>query len=91
MVRCMDRLEVQGSTLNSFLEFEKLFIYQNTPLDNKNIARCKLQELQECIFIHKYITAFDNVLVVLPELAREDATHSFVYGLKPHLRDFFKA
>ena len=41
----MDRLEVQGNALNSFPEFEKLFINQYTPLDNKNVAWNELQEL----------------------------------------------
>ena len=44
-VRWMDKLEVQGHALNSFLEFDKLFIDLYTPPDGKNITRdksCKL-------------------------------------------------
>ena len=46
--RWIDKLEVQGHVLNSFLEFEKLFINQYAPLNNKNVARDKLCELQQC-------------------------------------------
>ena len=41
----MDRLEAQGNAPNSFLELEKLLSNQYALLDNKNIARDKLQEL----------------------------------------------
>ena len=42
----MDRLEVQGEVPATFPDFECMFIDQYAPLDNKNIARDKLQELQ---------------------------------------------
>ena len=42
----MDRLEVQGEVPTTFPDFERMFIDQYGPLDNKNIARDKLQELQ---------------------------------------------
>ena len=34
---------------------------------------------------------FDNIVVALPELGKDDAIHAFVYGLKPHLKGFVKA
>ena len=46
--RCMDRLEIQGNSLNSFLEFEKPFINQYTQLDNTDIARDILCKFQQC-------------------------------------------
>ena len=39
----------------------------------------------------KNITAFDNMVVAMPELGREDAIHTFVYGLKLYLKGFVKA
>ena len=30
-------------------------------------------------------------VVVLPDLATEDAIHAFIYGLKPRLKGFVKA
>ena len=86
----MDRLEVQGHAPN-FPEFEKLFINQYAPLDDKNVVRDKLHQLQQYGFVQKYISAFDNVVVALPELGREDFIHIFVYGLKPLLKGFVKA
>ena len=46
--RWMDRLEVQGHTPSSFLEFEKLLINKYAPLDDKKVAKDKLHELQQC-------------------------------------------
>ena len=42
----MDRLEVQGEAPATFPDFERMFIDQYTPLDDKNIAQDNLQELQ---------------------------------------------
>ena len=42
----MDHLEVRGEAPTMFPDFKRMFIDQYTPLDNKNIARDKLQELQ---------------------------------------------
>ena len=42
----MDHLEVQGEVPATFPDFERMFIDQYAPLDDKNIARDKLQELQ---------------------------------------------
>ena len=44
--RWMDRLEVQGEAPTMFPDFECMFIDQYAPLDDKNVARDKLQELQ---------------------------------------------
>ena len=41
----MDHLEVQGEAPTMFPDFEHMVIDQYVPLDNKNIARDKLQEL----------------------------------------------
>ena len=42
----MDCLEVQREVPATFPDFERMFIDQYAPLDNKNIAQDKLQELQ---------------------------------------------
>ena len=63
-VRWMDRLEVQVKALNSFPEFEKLFIDQYPLLDDKTIAQEKLGELQQCGSIQEYISEFNTVLVL---------------------------
>ena len=42
----MDRLKVQGEAPTTFPDFERIFIDQYMPLDNKNVAQDKLQELQ---------------------------------------------
>ena len=61
------------------------------PLDKKNVAQDKLQELQQCGTIQEYITQFDNFVVALPDLVTDDAIHAFIYGLKPWLKGFVKA
>ena len=40
--------------------------------------------------MQEYIIMFDNVVVALLELGREDAIHAFVHGLKLHLKGFVK-
>ena len=42
----MDHLKVWGEAPTIFLDFERMFIDQYVPLDDKNIAQDKLQELQ---------------------------------------------
>ena len=42
----MDFLEIQEEAPAIFHDFERMFIDQYVPLNNKNIARDKLQELQ---------------------------------------------
>ena len=42
----MDCLEVWGEVSAMFPDFEHMFIDQYAPLDNKNIAWDKLQEMQ---------------------------------------------
>ena len=39
-------LEVRGNAPTTFPEFEKLFLDQYAPLDDKNVARDKLRELR---------------------------------------------
>ena len=43
---CMDRLEVWEEVPATFLNFERIFIDQYVPLDDKNIAQDKLGELR---------------------------------------------
>ena len=42
----MDQLEVQRKVSTMFPDFERMFIDQYMPLDDKNIAQDKSQELQ---------------------------------------------
>ena len=42
----MDHLEVRGEAAKTFPDFECTFIDQYAPLDDKNAAQDKLQELQ---------------------------------------------
>ena len=41
------------------------------------------------MLIYSY-SAFDNVVMVLPELSKDDAIYAFMYGFKPHLKGFVK-
>ena len=83
----MDRLKVLGHAPNSFPEFEKLFINKHAPINDKNVARDILHELRQCGSMQEYITMFNNMVVALPDLGREDAINTFVYGLRPHLKE----
>ena len=42
----IDRLEVRREVHTMFPDFERMFMDQYAPLDDKNVARDKLQELQ---------------------------------------------
>ena len=42
----MDHLEVRGKVPAMFPDSERMFIDQCAPLDDKNVSRDKLQELQ---------------------------------------------
>ena len=46
------------------------------------MARDKLKELRQRGKVSEYISAFDNIVVSLPETHEADLLHSFVYGLK---------
>ena len=87
----MDRLEVQEHTLCSNLEFAMLFINQYTPVDHKNMMKNNICKLWQHGSIQEYITAFENMVLVLPELAKENAIQAFVYSLSPHLKGFVRA
>ena len=72
-------------------DFKCIFIDQYVPLDSKNVAQDKLQELWQCGTVQEFITYFDNVVVALHDLATKDTIHIFIYGLKPWLKGFVKA
>ena len=46
VARWMNCLEVQGEVHAMLPDFERMFIDQYVPLDDKNVAQDKLQELQ---------------------------------------------
>ena len=48
-------------------DFEGMFIDQYAPLDDKNIAQDKLQDLRQCGTIQEYITKLNNIMVALPD------------------------
>ena len=56
---------------NTFKDFERLFLEHYSPLDDTNIACDKLCELKQYGTIQDYITAFDNIVMLLPELPRQ--------------------
>ena len=59
-------------------------------LDNKSLARDKFCKPWQHGSVQEYITAFDNIVVALPELIKEDAIQAFIYGLKPCLKGFIR-
>ena len=75
----------------TFKGFERVFLEHYSPLDSTNIAHDKLHELKQRGTIQDYITAFDNIVISLPELPEADQVHAFMYGLKPHIHKFVKA
>ena len=74
-----------------FKDFEHMFLELYSPLDNTNVARDKLHELKQCGTVQDYITAFDNIVMLLPELPEVDKVHAFMYSLKLYIYKFFKA
>ena len=61
--RWIDRLDIQGNALNNFLEFEKLFINQYAPLNDKKFTRDKLCELWQ-------LSPSSRLISELPEESR---------------------
>ena len=60
-------------------------------MDNKYIAQDVLWVLWQWGTIQEYIKKFDNAVVALPDLATDDAIHTFIYGFKPYLKVLVKA
>ena len=56
----------------------------------KKFAQDKLQKLWQQGTLQEHITSFDSIVVVLPDLAMDDAIHAFVFGSKPYLKGFVK-
>ena len=77
--------------LTTFEDFERVFLEHYSPLDSTNIAHDKHHELKQRGTIQDYITAFDNIVVSLPELLEAGQVHAFMYGLKPYIHKFVKA
>ena len=75
----------------SFEDFDRVFLEHYSLLDDANVARDKLRELKQRGAVQDYITAFDNIVVSLPELPEADQVHAFVYSLKLYIRKFVKA
>ena len=46
VAHCMDKPEVRGEVPTMLPDFKRMFIDQYAPLDDKNVAQDKLQELQ---------------------------------------------
>ena len=68
-----------------------MFLKHYSLLDNANIAHDKLHKLKQCGAIQDYITAFDNIVILLPKLPEADQVHAFVYGLTPYICKLVKA
>ena len=75
----------------TFEDSECAFLEHYCLLEDANVARDKFHELKQHDAIQDYITAFDSIVVLLPELLEVDQVHAFVYGLKPYIRRFVKA
>ena len=56
----------------SFEDFDRVFLEHYCLLDDANVARDKLRELKQRGAVQDYITAFDNIVVSLPELPDAD-------------------
>ena len=56
----------------AFKDFERMFLEYYCPLDDANIAHNKLRKLKQCSVIQDYTTAFNNIIVLLPELLEVD-------------------
>ena len=59
-------------------DFEHVFLEHYSLLDDANIARDRLRKLKQCGAIQDNITAFNNIVMLLPELPEADQVHAFV-------------
>ena len=56
----------------TFEDFECMFLEHYSPLEDAKVVQDKLCELKEHDAIQAYITAYDNIIVSLPELLEAD-------------------
>ena len=56
----------------TFKDFESVFLEHYSLMDDANVTRDKLCKLRQCSTIWDYITAFDSIVVLLPELPEVD-------------------
>lgn len=67
-------------------QFKAAFRKEFKPANSSQLARQRLQNLQQSASIREYITEFRDIMLDLPEMPDEDATHQFVRGLKYEAR-----
>ena len=87
----VDRLEAKGQVPTSFPEFEQIFLEYFAPLDEAQNARDKLRKLSQTGDMQTYITAFEDCVVLLPDLPETEQIHAFIYGLKQETKKFVRA
>ena len=74
-----------------FPDFERMFIDQYVPLDDKNIAQDKLTRAAVAWHhtgIHYLILQCHSV--ALPDLVTDNAIHAFIYGLETMVKGIYK-
>ena len=75
----------------NFAEFENSFLRQFEILDDENIARDKLKEIRQFKSVTGYISAFDDLVLSLPNVPEQEFIHAFIYGLKSPIKGFVRA
>ena len=56
----------------TFKDFERIFLEHYSLLNDANITYDQLYKLRQFVPIHDYIKAFDNIVMLLPELPEAD-------------------
>ena len=68
-----------------------MFLEHYILLDDANDARDKHYEIKQPGAVQDFIAAFNNIVVLLPDLPEADQVHAFMYGLKLYIFKFVNA
>ncbi|KAG0276573.1 hypothetical protein BGZ96_003228 [Linnemannia gamsii] len=69
----------------SWIEFKETFLQQFTPADSINAARRRLHALKQSGPVLDYITAFHDLLRIIPEMDAGQKMYLFINGLEREL------
>ena len=78
--------DMTTSTPSTWSEFKRVFKYEFKPANAEQLARQRLQHLQQTSTVEQYVREFRSLMPELPDMDTKDALFNFVQGLKYQCR-----
>lgn len=78
--------DMTTTTLSTWSEFKRVFKYEFKPANAEQLARQRLQQLQQTGTVEQYVREFRSLMPELPDMDTKDALFNFVQGLKYQCR-----